>query len=165
MIRTRTALLPLLIGLCVAAGVLSADAPSAGAHHGEGWYRVVRLIDGDTVDVAVAGGTERVRLFGVDAPELGTNCGPPATAALRRLLTDNGRDFWVWLELGPRSADRFDRALYYLWVQDGSTWYLLDEWLAWFGYAHAWTGDGQYRNQIIAAERDAQANRRGCLWA
>ena len=141
------------------------SAPTAEAHHGEGWYRVTRVIDGDTVDVSVGRGTERVRLFGIQAPEVDTACGPPATAALRRLLTDNGRNFWVWLELAPRSGDRGGRALYYLWVQDGATWYLVDEWMAWFGYARAWRGEGQYAGRILAAELNAQRNRRGCMWS
>lgn len=153
--------------LLIAVGVMLAQAVGpvpAAAHHGEGWARVVRLVDGDTFDIGVGEHTERVRLYGINAPERSDPCGPAATAALARLLTDNGRDWWVYLELGPRSADPFDRALYYLWVTDGDTWYLVDAWMASFGYARAWTRDGQYRDTIIAAEQDARTNGRGCLW-
>jgi micrococcal nuclease len=129
----------------------------------DGWVRVSRLVDGDTVDVDSG---QRVRLFGIDAPEAGARCGREATDQLRGFLTDRGRDYWVYAEAGPRRVDQFGRALAYLWVYDGGDeWYLLDEWMAFTGAARAWTADGQYRQTIINAERDAQANRRGCLWA
>lgn len=47
---------------------------------------VERLIDGDTVDVVCADGRARVRLWGIDAPELGqTPWGRQATHELGRL--------------------------------------------------------------------------------
>lgn len=135
--------------------------PPATAAAADGWTRVVHLIDGDTVETE---GGYRVRLYGIDAPELGTPCGGPATDTLRRLLTDNGREYRVYLEYGPRRLDDFGRTLAYLWVADGDAWYLVDEWMALLGAANAWTADGQYIPQITAAESDAWANGRGCLW-
>lgn len=48
-------------------------------HRGEAW----RVINGDTLDL----GGERIRLFGIDAPERGQSCGPVAcgTAATEAL--------------------------------------------------------------------------------
>src|SRR5215207_4598953 len=127
----------------------------------EGWTRVTRVVDGDTVDTDSG---FRVRLYGIQAPELSEPCGAPATDLLAGMLQDRGRDWWVWVEHGPRHIDQFGRALGYLWVQDPGTedWWLLDEWMALLGYARAWTADGQYVERILAAEADAQANGRGC---
>lgn len=137
-------------------------APQPQACAGEGWARVARVVDGDTVDLTTGC---RVRLYGIDAPEAGTRCGAAATGLLRTMLADHGRGNAVWLEPGPRRVDPYGRALAYLWVYDGGdAWYLLDEWMALLGYAHTWTADGQYRNQIGAAEWDAYASGRGCLW-
>jgi endonuclease YncB( thermonuclease family) len=86
------------------------------------------------------------------------------TEALRRLITDNGRGYNVLLEYGPRLTDDFGRTLAYLWVADGDSWYLVDEWMAALGFAHTWTRDGQYIPQIQAAEDAARASGAGCLW-
>lgn len=70
--------------------------------------RVVAVIDGDTIDVA---GGERVRLIGIDTPEVG-QCGyDGATAVLRQLV--GGRD--VVLVPGARDdRDRYGRLLRYV---------------------------------------------------
>ncbi len=127
----------------------------------EGWHHITRVVDGDTV-VTDEGYT--IRLFGEAAPEVNQRCGSEATALLRGMLADQGRDNWVWLEYGPRQVDQFGRTLGYLWVYDAGGWWLLDEWMVILGNAEAWTADGQYRAGIIAAEAGARAERRGCLW-
>lgn len=130
----------------------------------EGWHHVARVIDGDTVELDSG---VRVRLFGIDAPELSARCGPQARDTLAFFLHDQGRDRWVWLEYGPRQVDQYGRTLGYLWVQDpdDGEWWLLDEWMVVVGAARAWTRDGQYRDLIVAREAEARAGRVGCLWA
>ena len=64
---------------------------------------VTRVIDGDTF----VSGPFRVRLFGVDTPEVGQRCASEATARLRALAGNNVR-----VELRPRTEDRFGRRLY-----------------------------------------------------
>jgi micrococcal nuclease len=155
------------LAIVAVAGALAILAAPAEAQRGaipEGWARVTRLVDGDTMDTDSG---FRVRLYGIQAPELDEPCGAAATNTLRGLLTDKGRDWWVWVEYGPRHIDQFGRALGYVWVQDPGTedWWMVDEWMALLGSARAWTEDGQYRERIVAAERDAQENGRGCLWA
>jgi endonuclease YncB( thermonuclease family) len=150
----------------VGRSVPAAPAPALPAPRiaAEGWHRVARVIDGDTVDLDSG---ERVRLFGIDAPELSARCGPQARDTLVFFLQDQGRDRWVWLEYGPRQVDQYGRTLGYLWVQDpdDGEWWLLDEWMVIVGAARAWTRDGQYRDLIVAREQEARANRVGCLWA
>jgi endonuclease YncB( thermonuclease family) len=139
------------------------SGPAAPRIAAEGWHRVARVVDGDTVDLDSG---ERLRLFGIDAPELSARCGPQARATLTFFLQDQGRDRWVWLEYGPRQVDQYGRTLGYLWVQDpdDGEWWLLDEWMVIVGAARAWTRDGQYRDLIVAREAEARAGRVGCLW-
>ena len=113
---------------------------------------VLRIIDGDTLDTNIG----RVRLFGIDAPEVGQRCSRDATEELRRLAGDEVR-----LEDGPRLFDRFDRRLAYLYQMDGDS---IDAALIAGGYARAWTRDGQHVQQLIALERGARMANEGCLW-
>ncbi|HEX8066096.1 MAG TPA: thermonuclease family protein [Thermoleophilaceae bacterium] len=79
--------------------------------------RVERVVDGDTVRLSGAG---RVRLIGIDAPEVGagrTEClGPEASAFARRLLPPGMR---VQYEVGREPRDRYGRLLAYVWLADG----------------------------------------------
>lgn len=86
----------------------AAEAVAAAAR---GWT-VINVVDGDTVDVRHADGTEeRVRVTGIDTPERG-ECGfDAATDAMAALVLD--RD--VELPAGARDdRDRYDRILRYV---------------------------------------------------
>ena len=78
---------------------------------------VIDVVDGDTVDLDIAGTRERVRLLGVDAPEsvhpsMPVQCfGEEASAALAELLP---RGSIVRLERDIEARDRYDRLLLYL---------------------------------------------------
>ena len=65
--------------------------------------RVTRVVDGDTVDVALPSSEIRVRLSGADAPEHDQPWGPQATAALRSRVL--GRE----VDLVVAEQDRYDR--------------------------------------------------------
>ena len=60
--------------------------------------RVSRVFDGDTFDTP----SGRVRLFGVDTPELGDRCAAEAASRMNELAGNSVR-----LEDGPRLADQF----------------------------------------------------------
>ena len=113
---------------------------------------VSRVIDGDTF---VSGGS-RVRLFGVDTPEVGESCATEATERLRGLAGDTVR-----VEPGPRSQDSFGRSLFYTYTEAGDS---IDEILVSEGLAYAWTRDGQHRDYIASVERSARTQGTGCLW-
>jgi endonuclease YncB( thermonuclease family) len=49
-------------------------------------YLVTRVIDGDTIEVAMNGKREIVRYILIDAPEMGTKAGERAKEANRRLV-------------------------------------------------------------------------------
>lgn len=48
---------------------------------------VVRVIDGDTVEIKTDGSLQRVRLLGIDAPEIDQEWGETAQQQLGQLLT------------------------------------------------------------------------------
>ena len=118
---------------------------------------VERVIDGDTLDVALLGGEVlRVRLFGVNAPEVGEACAGAATARLRARA---GAE--VLLLPDARLQDSGGRQLRYVFTPAGRS---IDAALVDDGLAAAWREDGAYRDQLVDIEEDARDARRGCLW-
>ena len=114
--------------------------------------RVVRIIDGDTLDTSRG----RIRLFGVDTPEVGEPCATEATERLRELSGNTIR-----LQNGPRLTDTYGRILDYVYTAGGVS---IDEALVREGLATAWTQDGQHRDYLVGVEREAQETGAGCLW-
>jgi micrococcal nuclease len=124
-------LLPLILVAVLAAGYGvgrggsdggggSGDAGAGGG--GTRTARVVRVVDGDTIVVALRGAEERVRYIGMDTPETvkpGTavQCfGKKASAENRRLV--EGRD--VRLVADVEARDRYGRLLAYVYrASDG----------------------------------------------
>jgi micrococcal nuclease len=84
--------------------------------------RVLRAIDGDTLEVAPAGGaTETVRLIGVDTPETvkpGTpvQCFGPRASRFEHRTVEGRR---VRLLTGVEPRDFYGRLLAYVWVEGG----------------------------------------------
>jgi micrococcal nuclease len=132
-------------------------------------YKVVKVIDGDTIDVDVNGTTETVQLIGVDAPESHhptkpDECfGAEATEHLASLLKRSKK---VRLEADPLQSDRdnYDRLLRY--VFPGMTGNVN---LAMIrdGYAREYNyGDLPYANRdaFVQAQTEAKAAKLG-LWS
>ena len=118
--------------------------------------QVVQVIDGDTLDLLIAGTKYRVRLFGVDTPERGERCYEEATERTRLLSGD-----LVRIEPGPRSEDRYGRLLFYLYTRNGES---IDAILIQEGLATAWNRDCQYRDFLVNLEQEARRQGTGCLW-
>lgn len=79
---------------------------------------VTRVVDGDTVDVRLAGGArERVRLIGIDTPEVGRCGAAQATAAARRLA--QGARVVLRGDATQATRDRYGRLLAYVWLPGG----------------------------------------------
>lgn len=120
--------------------------------------RVVRVVDGDTYDVLAGGVRYRVRLLGVDAPELDQPFGHQAADSVARLLEPQRL---VWLT--SRGEDLYGRTLatVRLTVAKGPA-LALDSLLVVKGWAWAW--DPKHRVAGRAAQQaGAVAGRRG-LW-
>jgi micrococcal nuclease len=140
-----------------AGGNGSADPSTAG---GKTTATVTRNTDGDTLRLS---GIGRVRLIGVDTPEVygGVECyGHEASAFTERVLPPGTR---VAYKLGPEPRDRYGRALAYVWLADGR---FFNQMLVDRGYAHVLTipPDVDYADRFVAAERRARRAGRG-LWS
>jgi micrococcal nuclease len=130
--------------------------------------RVVRVVDGDTVDLVVEGRTERVRLIGVNTPESvdprrPVEClGREASARAKELLPA-GAEVQVEPDPTQDTRDRFGRLLLYVYLPSGQS---LGLELTRQGLASEYTYDRPYRDQALhrSAQREAQTAGRG-LWA
>lgn len=152
-------ILAVLIAATFLAGPLLAQTPTV---------TVIRVVDGDTVDVAYEDGhTERIRLIGMDTPETvdprkAVQCyGAEASARAHELL--DGQT--VTLEMDPSQGerDRYSRLLAYLRLVDGSN---FAEVMIAEGYAHEYTYRTPYAYQeaFRAAELSARDQQVG-LWS
>lgn len=122
--------------------------------------RVARISDGDTVRIELdTGREERVRLVGIDAPELSpAECFGPEASARARSLAEGER---VRLVLDPTQdeRDRFGRVLAYV-LLDGT--HDLGRRLVAEGYASVFVFDRPFER--LGSYRDAEASaRRGGL--
>jgi endonuclease YncB( thermonuclease family) len=134
---------------CSAAAALHAEQPTSSG----GAARVVAVVDGDTLVVGGGSGREKIRLFGVDAPESGQRHGRPARDALASLTL--GQAVTV-LVVGP---DRHGRAVARV-FRDGT-----DVNLAMVRSGWAWhSSRHDPRAELREAQATARRGRRG-LWA
>lgn len=124
---------------------------------------VVRVIDGDTIEVDLEGIITDIRLIGVDTPEpvhprQPDEClGREASRFTTRKL--NGR--LVELEFDVERLDRYGRTLAYVWVGNA----MFNEVLVEQGFAQVSTypPNVKYEKRFTAAQRNARAGQRG-LW-
>ena len=74
--------------------------------------RVVRIIDGDTVDLLVERTEHRIRLAEIDTPERGQDWGRRASQALSEKV--GGKD----VRVDVTDVDRYDRLIGKIWLGD-----------------------------------------------
>lgn len=125
-------------------------------------YRVQRVIDGDTLLLA---GGQRVRLLGIDTPELARGGRPaePWSAEARDFLDAALADRRVSFEFDRESHDKYGRRLVYAYHQGR----LLNEDIIRAGFSRAETRFPYHESKKIRfrqAEREAREQRRG-LWS
>ncbi len=151
--------------LLVDAAPLSAetDEVPSSARTDAGTYVVTRVIDGDTIEVAIDGGRARVRYIGIDTPETvhpsqPIGCYGAEASARNKALVEGKR---VRLERDISDTDHYDRLLRYVYVDD----VFVNLSLVTEGYAHASTypPDVKYTELFLAAQRAARASEKG-LW-
>lgn len=95
---------------------IGSDAKESSGFSDSAYAEVVDVRDGDSLLVRVGQRTERVRLLGIEAPELGQK--PWGNRAKRHLksLFETPR---VRIETGVEKRDRYGRLLAYIWTPDG----------------------------------------------
>lgn len=128
--------------------------------------KIVKVIDGDTVDIALAGRTERVRLIGVNTPETKhptkpIECfGPEASAYLTRLLP---KGTTVRIERDVEARDRYGRMLLYLYLGSNDLFINLDLVARGYGTPMSIEPNTFHRNDFVRAAAQAEAANVG-LW-
>jgi len=122
--------------------------------------RVVGVVDGDTVDVLVAGhDSYRIRLSGIDAPEKAQPFGKAAKQAMSDLVM--GRDVRVEYE----KRDRYGRIVGVVMAGEADAGLdLIHKGLAWHYKRYANEQTPRQRQNYDEAETSAKARRIG-LWA
>jgi len=142
----------------------SASASLASGENYDATVTVSRVVDGDTVEISPSiGGTEDVRLIGVDTPETvdpeeevepyGPEASDFATSELEGERVD--------LEFGQEKFDDYDRLLAYIYV-DGQ---MFNEMLVEQGYAQAYPYEPntKYADRFEEAQQEARASGLG-IW-
>lgn len=129
-------------------------------------YRVVKVIDGDTIKVDIGGEIETVRLIGIDTPEIANPYssredyfGPEAAQYAKQLLEKQ----LVYLipDSMQSNRDKYNRLLRYVFLEDGT---LINAKLIKEGFAFNYIYEPfQFVRQFDYLEKQAKENRLG-LW-
>lgn len=130
-------------------------------------YNVVKVVDGDTIDVSINGETKRLRLIGINTPETvdprtPVECfGKEASDKAKSLLT--GKKVSLEADSTQGELDKYSRLLRYAFLEDGTNFnlYMIKE-----GYAYEYTYNTAYKYQkeFKEAQTYAKANNKG-LWS
>jgi micrococcal nuclease len=129
---------------------------------GDSFISVISVADGDTVTVMVSSKEEKVRLIGIDAPELGQKpWGAESKKYLESLMNSSGSR--VRLEYDVDKRDKYGRILAYLWTIDGL---LVNLSIVKNGQAMLYTfpPNVKYVNELKAAQAEARNKRLG-IWS
>ncbi len=140
--------------------------------------KVVRVVDGDTIEVSFSGEKHMVRLIGMDTPESVYNKRTKKQAkesdmsqkeivalgkAAKRFVQSRVKtgDI-IRIEYGTLSKDKYGRLLCYVFLENGA---MLNKVIIKNGYAVPLTipPNVKYKNEFLAAYRYARKNSKG-LW-
>lgn len=125
------------------------------------FLKVTKVHDGDTLSVLIGNREEKIRLIGIDAPELGQE---PWGRKAKRKLQDIIRktDKTVRIELDVDERDKYGRLLAYLWTKDGR---LVNEEMVRSGYALLYTipPNVKYVDRLRKAQERASKKKVG-IW-
>lgn len=130
-----------------------------------GYYKVVHVADGDTINVLIDGKQEKVRFIGVDTPEKNDSrkpvqCYAKAASNFTAEKLDGGS---VRLEADAQSdnRDRYGRLLRYVYLHDGT---LINKEIIAQGYGFAMTSFPHSKmSDFTFAQSQAEKEHKG-LW-
>jgi micrococcal nuclease len=131
------------------------------------YYKVVKIVDGDTIDITIDGQTERLRLIGINTPEVvdprqSVECfGREASANAKKLLAE--AEVKISADETQDNRDKYGRLLRYVWRRDG-LFYNLEAIKDGFAYEYTYNLPYLYQKDFQAAQKYAQENKLG-LWA
>jgi endonuclease YncB( thermonuclease family) len=135
----------------------STPPPAIGGEAGE-LALVVRIIDGDTIEVRIGNQNYRVRYIGMDTPERGQPFFYEASEANRQLVQGQT----VTLVRDVSETDRYGRLLRYVYLEEGT---FVNAELVRLGFAMIATfpPDVKYQSLFLALQQEAREAGRG-LW-
>ena len=158
--RVKTIVIAILTVVALLCGC-TAKSSSEGQKAGLQSVYVERVPDGDTVEANIQGTVERIRLIGIDAPELEQRpWGKRSKKFLQDLVAASG--WQLGIEYDVEKRDKHDRILAYLWARDGK---MINEEIVRNGYAVLFTfpPNVKYADRLIAAQIIARENKIG-IW-
>lgn len=123
--------------------------------------RIEKIFDGDTLQAHINNRLERVRLIGIDTPEIGQKpWGDLSKNHLKKLLSSSSWE--VAIEYDIEERDKHGRILAYLRTKDGK---LVNEEMLRSGYALLFTfpPNVKYLNEFKSAQSEARKMERG-IW-
>lgn len=153
---------------CVALVVATVLVAAPGQAASGKTYKVRGVSDGDTIKVVVKGRTERVRLIGIDTPELARDGAPAqcharaATRQMQKLV--KGKRVRLVRDSSQANRDAYGRLLRYVYTAKGNR--DVGRTLITGGHGREYTFKGrryQHRSSHLKAQRSAQRAGRG-LW-
>jgi micrococcal nuclease len=131
------------------------------------YYSVVKVVDGDTIDVDINGQTERIRFIGLNTPETvdprkPVECfGQEASKKMSEMLA--GQAVRLEVDSTQGNRDKYNRLLRYIYLKDGTD-IVLKMIKEGYGYEYAYELPYQNQKQYDEAEIYARENEQG-LWA
>ncbi len=131
-------------------------------------YRVIDVLDGDTLVANVAGKEVTVRLIGIDTPEVmdprkPVQCyGPEASAKAKEILSN--KEIYIEKEKAKGNYDKYGRVLAYAKFTDGTSYnqYMIEN-----GFAKEYTFNKEkykYQKEFKDAQKKAKKEKLG-LWS
>jgi len=129
---------------------------------------IVKVVDGDTIDVLLNGAKARVRLIGMDTPEIVDPRKPvqcfakEASDKAKEILT--GKSVRLESDQTQGDKDKYGRLLRYVFLEDGT---LFNKFMIEQGYAHEYTymsNPYKYQAEFKTAEKNAREQNLG-LWS
>src|SRR3954452_21959356 len=162
---TRRALVLTFAFAVAAVGIWRPAVPGGGESGAPGEATVTRVVDGDTVHIAIGGADETVRYIGVDTPEsvkpnTPVQCFAKAASAANERLVDGQR---VRIVYDAERRDRYGRLLAYVYrARDDA---FVNAALLREGYARSLTTPPKVRfaDRFASLAHEAREARRG-LW-
>jgi len=142
--------------------VINEKYPFAGKQEEDPYVFVIAVNDGDTVSVLLGRKKEKIRLIGIDAPEMGQKpWGEGSKNYLERILNASGQK--VRIERDVEERDTYGRMLAYLWTPKGE---MVNVMMIRGGYAMLYTFPPNVRHvrELTEAQTEAR-NARAGVWS
>jgi len=129
-------------------------------------YKVISVVDGDTIKINYNGKVESVRLVGIDTPETvhptkTVECfGKEASDKMKELV--EGKTVTLVVDKSGTGRDKYQRLLRYVYLDDGT---FVNKEMVKQGYAYAYvTYPFDYMDDFKTSQSEAKNNKLG-LWA